>query len=185
MNEGKYRIPCKKCEYRFVSILATETLCPDCKNLRKDKYTNRFRRIRRNLPDDSSCYVCKLAPPKVVLCIHHVDRDIRNDAASNLVILCTKCHASLHSYDEPSRDIDSVSPASIYYGKFGARWEAKQTVHPSEISNQLVSLLLFNKVWAEHHISSLQSPYDQRHSGSNPLWRYLVHSLQETKGVAR
>lgn len=159
-NEGKYRIFCKKCGYRFISMYYTKAFCPDCSDMSSNKYTNRMRRIRKGLSSESECYVCKAKSPKAKLCIHHIDRNIRNEENSNLVILCSKCHTTLHSYDDPSRDMDSVAPASIYYGKFGARWEPKDIVHPNEISNQLVSLLLFNKVWVAHHISSLQSPYD-------------------------
>lgn len=146
MNEGKYRIPCRKCEYRFVSMSDEEKFCPDCKNEGVDKHTNRFNRMRKSICSNSICYICKSGRPRAVLSVHHINRNKKDDSRDNLAILCRQCHASLHRrYKEPT-PINVSVPTSIYYGKFGARWEPKDVITPTEISNQLVSLLLFNKV---------------------------------------
>lgn len=145
-NEGKYRVPCKKCERMFVSMVYGAPLCLDCSDTTSNKYTHMFKRIKRDLIQDSECYICKKSYLKATLHVHHINRNKRDDSRENLAILCQQCHGSLHRLYKTPTPIYESAPASIYYGKFGARWEPNDTITPTEISNQLISLLLFNKV---------------------------------------
>lgn len=46
------------------------------------------------------CEICKCKPkPKFDLCVHHKDRNNKNNELSNLMILCSECHGRIHSKD--------------------------------------------------------------------------------------
>ncbi len=44
------------------------------------------------------CRVCK-TKDKRILCVHHVDRDRKNNSLSNLTWLCHNCHYLVHHFD--------------------------------------------------------------------------------------
>lgn len=50
--------------------------------------------------DDHECQMCHRREPEIKLRIHHIDYDKKNNAQSNLISLCTRCHASTNWHPE-------------------------------------------------------------------------------------
>ena len=44
-----------------------------------------------------SCLLCDKGNP-VILCVHHIDKDRKNNQINNLVWLCYNCHFLVHNY---------------------------------------------------------------------------------------
>jgi 5-methylcytosine-specific restriction endonuclease McrA len=49
--------------------------------------------------DNHACRICGASDGESSLHVHHVDRNTRNMAHSNLVTLCLNCHHQVHSED--------------------------------------------------------------------------------------
>lgn len=46
---------------------------------------------------------CVICHTKIKLQIHHIDNNSRNNLFENLVVVCNKCHKSIHAIDRESR----------------------------------------------------------------------------------
>lgn len=89
----------KNCELcsGYIVVGSNGKYCVHCssdlsKERSKGGYTNRS--VKR--VDKSECYFCGNRQT-ILLEIHHIDTDTRNNNYNNLVCLCKKCHRRLHS----------------------------------------------------------------------------------------
>ena len=88
----KYIITCKKCAREFPSVSNLTRLCKFCKGERKYEY-GWMRLSSKTIHEHPFCSICET---KDQLLVHHKDRNTLNNDPSNLQVLCTPCHASIH-----------------------------------------------------------------------------------------
>lgn len=67
------------------------------KNFKTGEFAYRETMRRRRVP--KICSLCKTDDYRV-LAVHHIDKNRKNNKASNLAWLCNNCHFLVHHYEE-------------------------------------------------------------------------------------
>jgi hypothetical protein len=67
------------------------------KNFKTGEFVYRATMERHNIP--KICKICKTEDCRV-LAVHHIDRNRKNNALSNLMWLCHNCHFLVHHYED-------------------------------------------------------------------------------------
>jgi hypothetical protein len=130
MTEKPYLIKCKKCNVEFYSSTTYAKFCPECKKISigmkfypKLYYKNRQIAFDR---DEYKCQCCGCENGKLKTnthVVHHIDGDTFNNSLSNLITLCTQCHASLHKkyskYILRRSNIYKLFAQEKQFGEFG------------------------------------------------------------------
>lgn len=101
-NRGKDRVTDKRIEkragenhYRFnpnKEVVYNKTF-----------YDKEYRSILRGQQDDK-CFKCKRY--NILLCLHHVDEDKKNDSFENLIFVCRSCHTTIHNNKDLQNEFD-------------------------------------------------------------------------------
>jgi len=118
---------CKKCGVQFHSPSRYRHLCGGCRKSSAMRpriyYKNRKIVFDR---DEMKCQCCGCTvvtgrPTKTnTACVHHIDCDKTNNSLSNLILLCTQCHGSLHKiYDKHTLRVSNIYKLFAKEKRFG------------------------------------------------------------------
>ena len=114
---------------QFCSSSPKARICLTCKSSKKNNtYPRVFWKNRKIVlnRDENTCQCCGCKPDGKntnKLTCHHIDVDKQNNSPSNLIILCTQCHRSLHSkyskYILRRSNIYKLFADEAKFGEFG------------------------------------------------------------------
>ena len=130
MPERPYKRICIKCGGQFYTGNLHVRQCNFCRWASKGKRI-RSRTFWKNKKivlerDEYRCQCCGCSEDKKrtnKLVAHHIDVDFQNNSPSNLIILCTQCHQSLHKkytkYTLRRSNIYKLFADNAKFGEFG------------------------------------------------------------------
>ena len=80
---------CLKCGHEWISRNGKPIACPSCNS----RYWNS--------KDYQECMICKRN--FIILHVHHIDRNRKNNSKENLLEICASCHSFIHAGDKNTR----------------------------------------------------------------------------------
>ncbi len=97
----------KKCSITWQNTTFIGTKHP---NWKTGEFSYRGVLLQNKIP--AICILCKITD-RVVLAVHHIDKNRKNNTLSNLAWLCRNCHFLVHHYPEENRKFERT----INHGK--------------------------------------------------------------------
>ena len=93
LNYKPIKLPCSKCGKIEDRCWNLPYMCFECEGR---NYPVFFLKIKMDIKkrDKFKCVCCDKAAK---LCVHHIDKNVRNNNPQNLITLCTGCHSCFHS----------------------------------------------------------------------------------------
>ena len=103
-HDGSYgsgRFCSKKCQSRYCSVtrITLDKLnsgqCPDCSSIKIKNFLLR-NNIKQNICEQ--CGISEWHGKELIIQLHHIDGNRRNNCLSNLIMLCPNCHSLTDTY---------------------------------------------------------------------------------------